>query len=107
MLARWQFNTLIVLGILSLVLVLANATLFSLNRESQAEITQRQQFVQQSVALEGLYREIVKALAELGARSNDRGILDILAAQGLNVTLSGAQAAPANPAPASSGPPRK
>ena len=104
MLARWQFNTLIVLGVLSLTLVLANATLFSLNRESQEEITQRQQFVQQSVALEGLYREIVKALAELGARSNDRGILDILAAQGLNVTLSGAQAAPG---PASSGPPRK
>ena len=107
MLARWQFNTLIVLGVLSLFLALANATLFSLNRESQAEIAQRQQFVQQSVALEGLYREIVKALAELGARSNDRRILDMLAAQGLNVTLGGGQAAPAAPAQASSGSARK
>ena len=89
MLARWQFHTLIVLGALSLLLTLVNATLFTLNRGSQEEIARRQQFIQQSVALEGLYREIVKALAELGARNNDRGLLDILAAQGLNVTVGG------------------
>lgn len=104
MLARWQFHALVALGALSLLLTLVNATLFTLNRDSQAEIAQRQQFVQQSVALEGLYREIVKALAELGARSNDRGLLDILSAQGLNVTLGGA---PAAPAVAGSGPARK
>ena len=96
MLARWQFTTLTALGTLSLLLAIANAALFTLNRASQAEIAQRQLFVQQSVALEGLYREIVKALAELGARSNDRAILGILAAQGLNVSLEGApSAAPA------------
>ena len=98
MLARWQFNTLIALGALSLLLTVVNATLFTINRESQAEIAQRQQYVQQSIALEGLYRDIVKALAELGARSNDRGVLDILAAQGLNVTVNGAPAVPAAPA---------
>ena len=101
MLARWQFNTLIVLGTLSLLLTLVNATLFTINRESQVVIAQRQQYVQQSAALEGLYREIVKALAELGARNNDRGILDLLAAQGLNVTINAT--APSPPAaPASS-----
>ena len=106
MLVRWQFNTLIVLGALSLLLTAVNATLFTNNRESQAAIAQSQQYVQQSVALEGLYRDIVKALAELGARSNDRGILDILAAQGLNVTLSNVPAAPASSA-ASGGAARK
>ena len=106
MLARWQFNTLIAFGALSLVLTAVNATLFTMNRESQAAIAQRQQYVQQSVALEGLYREIVKALAEIGARSNDRGILDILAAQGLSVTVNGASAAPAAAA-ASNGAARK
>lgn len=105
MLARWQSNTLIALGALSLLLTAANATLFTLNRESQAEIAQRQQFIQQSVALESLYREIVKALAELGARNNDRGLLAILAAQGLNVTVDGVSATP--PAAASSGAARK
>ena len=94
MLARWQFNALIVLGALSLVLTAANATLFTLNRETQADLARRQQYVQQSIALEGLYREIVKALAELGTRNNDRGLLDILAAQGMSVSVNGAAAAP-------------
>jgi hypothetical protein len=100
MLARWQFNTLIVLGTLSLLLTLVNATLFTINRESQIAIAQRQQYVQQSAALDGLYREIVKALAELGARSKDLGILDVLAAQGLNVTINAT--APSPPAAAAS-----
>jgi hypothetical protein len=100
MLARWQFNALVALGGISLVLTVVNAALFTLNRESQSEIAQRQQFVQQSVGLEGLYREIVKALAELGARTSDRGLLDILAAQGLNVTIGGPAAQAAASAPA-------
>ena len=75
MLARWQFHTLTVLGALALLLAVVNATLFTASREAQAEIAQRQQFIQQSAALEGLYRELVKALAELGARSNDRGFV--------------------------------
>jgi hypothetical protein len=95
MLARWQFNTLIALGALSLLLAAVNAALFTINRESQAELARRQQYVQQSIALEGLYREIVKALAEFGARGSDRGLLDILAKQGLSVTVSGASATPA------------
>ena len=106
MLARWQFNTLLALAGLSLLLTIANATLFTVNRESQAAIAQRQQYVQQSVALEGLYRDIVKALAELGTRSNDRKILDILAAQGLSVSVNGAATAP-TAAAASSGAARR
>jgi hypothetical protein len=49
---------------------------------------------------------MVKALAELGARGNDRGMLDILAAQGLSVTVGGPPTAPAG-AVASSGAARK
>ncbi|MEO8836772.1 MAG: hypothetical protein ABI364_08535 [Caldimonas sp.] len=90
MLTRWQFNALTGLGGLSLLLTLVNATLFTFNRDAQAAIAQRQQYIQQSIALEGLYREIVKALAESATRGNDRGLLDILAAQGLSVTVDGA-----------------
>ena len=98
MLKRWQFNTLTGLGVLSLLLALVNATLFVVNRDAQAAIAQRQQFIQQSVALEGLYREIVKALAESGARGNDRAMLEILAAQGLSVTVNGAATTPSGAA---------
>lgn len=93
MLSRWQFNLLTTLGVCALLLVVVNGTLFTLNRDSQTALTQRQQFVQQSVALEDLYRDIVKALAELGTKGNDRQLLDILAAQGMSVTVSGAATA--------------
>ncbi len=99
MLLRWQSHVLSALGVVALLLVLANGTLFTLNRDSQAVLTQRQQFIQQSVALEGLYRDIVKALAELGTKSNDRQLLAILAAQGLSVTVNGAATAPSDAAP--------
>lgn len=98
MLLRWQSHVLSALGVVALLLVLANGTLFTLNRDSQAVLTQRQQFIQQSVALEGLYRDIVKALAELGTKSNDRQLLAILAAQGLSVTVNGAATAPSDAA---------
>ncbi|HEY2558602.1 MAG TPA: hypothetical protein VGI48_02715 [Caldimonas sp.] len=98
MLSGRQFVALTVLGVLALLLTFVNAALFTFNRDSQQEIAQRQQFIQQSVALEGLYREIVKALAELGTRTNDRRLLDILAAQGLSVTVNGAAAPSASAA---------
>jgi len=106
MLSRWQYIALTALGALSLLLALADATLVALNRDNQILVVQRQQYIQQSIALEGLYRDIVKALAELGARSNDRAILDVLAAQGLSVTVGGAASAPAV-APSSAGTGRK
>lgn len=99
MLKKWQSNLLTTLGALSVALVIFNAVVFTQNRESQAQLAQRQQFIQQTVPLENLYREIVKALAEMAIKSNDRQVLDMLAAQGLNVTVNTPPAA-ANEAPA-------
>lgn len=86
MLKTWQYLTLIALGATSLVLAVANAGLFASNRAQQGEINQRQGFLQQTQSLEGLYREMVKGLAELAVRNNDRQVIDALAAQGINVT---------------------
>jgi hypothetical protein len=95
MLSRWQFNALTTLGALALLLAIADASFALMNREAQILVVQRQQYIQQSVALEGLYRDIVNALAELGTRSNDRALLDVLAAQGLSVMVKGGAALPA------------
>ena len=84
MLNKWQYNLLAALGALALLLAIANATLFTTNRSVQTELAQRQQFVQQTGPLEGLYRDIVKALAEMAVKGNDKQVLDMLAAQGLN-----------------------
>jgi hypothetical protein len=98
MLLKWQSNLLTALGVAALLLVLANALLFTQNRSAQAALNQRQQFIQQTVPLESLYREIVKALAEMAIKGNDRQVLDMLAAQGLSVTVNGPAAQPAEPA---------
>ena len=87
MLSRWQFNLLTALGAAALLLVLFNSVLFTLNRDAQGELNRQQQFIQQTVPLEGLYRDIVKALAETAVKGNDRQVLDMLAAQGLNVSV--------------------
>jgi hypothetical protein len=90
---KWQFNLLTALGALALVLVIANSTLFTLNQNAQIGLNQRQQFVQQTVPLEGLYRDIVKGLAEMAVKANDRQVLDMLAAQGLNISVNNPVAA--------------
>lgn len=101
MLNKWQYNLLTALGVAALVLAIANAALFSTNRGAQAELAQRQQFVQQTGALDGLYRDIVKALAEVAVKGNDKQILDLLSAQGLSVTVNKPE--PATPAAAKQG----
>ena len=89
MILKWQFKLLTLLGASALVLVLSNALLFTQNRNAQGSLSQRQQFIQQTVPLEGLYRDIAKALAEMAVKGNDRQVLDMLATQGLSVTVNG------------------
>lgn len=100
MLTRFQFGALLALGIAALALVFANIFMTMRAREAQVELAERQQFIQQSVALENLYREIVKALAELGTKAGDRQLLEVLTSQGINVTFQ--PAAPASAADSSS-----
>jgi hypothetical protein len=101
MLTTLQFRALLALGVLAVVLMAANAWLFSANRGQQELLAQRQAYVQQTQGLEVLYREIAKALADLALRSNDRSVLDMLAAQGITVTPSApATQPPVQPAPA-------
>ena len=96
MLSKWQHNLLVGLGALAVLLVIANGVLFTQNRAVQAAINNRQAFVQQTVPLEGLYNDIVKTLAQMGVKSNDRQLLNMLAAQGLTITVNAPVAAPAD-----------
>ena len=93
MLKQTEFRLLTLIAAATLLVALANIVLFSQNRDRQQEVTSRGQYIQQSVQLEGLYREIVKVLADLAVRNNDKPIRDMLAAQGISVTASPAPAA--------------
>ena len=99
MLSKWQHNLLVGLGALAVLLVVANGVLFTQNRAAQAALNRRQAFVQQTVPLEGLYNEIVKTLAQMGVKGNDRQMLNMLASQGLTITVNApaADAAPSAP----------
>jgi len=55
------------------------------------------------VQLEGLYREIIRALAELGARNNDQDVRALLQRHGISYTVN----APAAAEPAAAAPVRK
>jgi hypothetical protein len=83
-----KYGVAIALGVCCLLLALANVTLGSMNRGLQGEIGVRQQYVQQSVQLEGLYREIIRGLAELGARNNDQDVRAMLQRHGISYSVN-------------------
>lgn len=90
MLKIHEFWTLTVAGSIAILLALANMYLFQGNRALQAEVNTRAQYIQQSIALESLYREMVQGLADRAVRTRDDQIRDLLSAEGINVTFDAA-----------------
>jgi hypothetical protein len=83
------------LGALALLTSVACITLALGNAAQRRELAEQQAFVQQSAQLEGLYREMVRALAELAARSGDEPLRALLQRHGISYTAQ----APAVPPP--------
>lgn len=90
MLTRLQYWTLIAIGAGCLALALANMALFTGNRTLQGEVSARNQYIQQSGALQGLYQGIVRAVADLAVRNKDDRLRAVLTRQGIKVTTSAA-----------------
>ena len=89
----WQaaFWAATALAALSLLLVAANGYLSSRNQLLQADVNQRQQFINQSVQLSQLDNTLIRALANAAVANHDDKLRDILAEVGVTMTL--------NPAP--------
>jgi hypothetical protein len=73
------------LGIVLLVLVLVDILLSLGNQSLRAEVNERQQFLTQSIQLEGLHREIVTVLATVALKTNNDPLKSLLASQGINL----------------------
>ena len=98
---RLQRNVLLGLSAVFALAVLANLTMVGLNRSTQADLAERAQFIQQSAALERLNQEIIRALAELAVRNQDKDVTSLLHANGVTFTVNApAPAAATAPAPA-------
>lgn len=91
---EWQFWTVTGLGGVLLIVVVVNIFLFLHNRSVQSEVNNRQLFINQSLQLEQLNREIVTALANLAAKNNDVDLKQLLSTHG--ITFSVNASAPAN-----------
>lgn len=98
MLKPWEFWTVTTLALLASIIVVANMVLFTGNRSAQTEVAGRQEYIQQTVQFDGLYRDIVKALADLSVRNQDEDLKGLLAAQGISVTITPPPAPAAAPA---------
>lgn len=85
---EWQFWTVTGCGGVLLVVVIINIFLFVHNRRLQGEVNNRQLYINQSLQLEQLNREIVTALANLAAKNNDADIKQLLATHGITFSLN-------------------
>ena len=94
---RTQYRVVTAIAAACFLAMLANIGLGLANGAARIDVDQRQQFVQQSIQLESLYKEIVRSLAEMGARNNDGDVKAMLQKHGItyNVTPPATPVAPA------------
>lgn len=94
MMSAFQHQLLIALASIVLVLAVVAAVLFNGNRKAQAETASRGAYIQQSLQLEPIYQSVVRTLAELAVKNNDGQIAELLASQGIRLSLAAAPQAP-------------
>jgi hypothetical protein len=82
-----------ILSSLVLVLVLLNIFIALGNQSIQAEVSERQQIIAQTIQLESLNRQLINVLANLALKTNDEQLKKVLAASGID--LSSASDSPA------------
>ena len=88
MLTKTGFWLLTILAVVIAIFATGNMVLFQANRSKQAEVSNRQQFIQQSVQLQGLYTEMIKALADLSIRNQDADLGNLLGSQGISISVT-------------------
>ncbi len=103
----WLYRLLAGLAGITLVLVVVYIVLVQENRSVQAEVNQRQQFINQSIQLGRINDALIRALAAAAVEHNDDKLRELLAQQGITINpATGApekQATPAAAAPAATG----
>ena len=92
---------------MTLLLVIAYIVVIQENRSVQAEVNQRQQFINQSIRLGRINDALIHALATTAVSDKDDKLRDLLAQNGITINpMTGAperEAAPSAAAPAATG----
>lgn len=103
----WLYRVLVALSGITLLLVIAYIILIQENRSVQAEVNQRQQFINQSIQLGRISETLIRSLAAAAVNNKDDRLRDLLAQSGFTINpATGAlekEAPPASPAPPGTG----
>jgi hypothetical protein len=73
---------------LILLLVLVNIVIALGNQSIQAEVSERQQEIAQTIQLESLNRQLITVLANMALKTNDERLKKLLAESGINLDLA-------------------
>jgi hypothetical protein len=85
------------LAAVSVVLVVIDGTLFLGNQARQAEVNQRQLFINQSAQLGRLQEALIRSLAASAVNKGDDQLRDLLAQHGISYTVNPTPTGTANP----------
>ena len=106
----WVYKIVLALSGITLILVVVYLVLIEQNRSVQAEVNQRQQFINQSIQFGRVNEVFVRALATAAVNDKDDKLRDLLAQNGITINpktgapepTSGTGAKTAAPAPGKS-----
>jgi hypothetical protein len=88
------------LAAISLVLVIVDVILGQSIRSIQADVNQRQQFINQSIRLGRVNEGLIRTIAQAALKDNSDKLRDLLMRNGITVNPATAPAGTATPTPA-------
>jgi hypothetical protein len=84
----WLYWALVALSGGALLLVLLNSWLVESNRAAQADINQRQEFINQTVEISKIHETLVRSLAQAAFDRKDDRLRELLAEQGITINAN-------------------
>ena len=79
----WGYRIVLALSGITLILVVVYLSLVEQNRSVQAEVNQRQQFINQSIQFGRVNEALIRALATVAVNDKDEKLRDLLAQNGI------------------------
>jgi hypothetical protein len=82
---EWVYRIILALSGITLVLVVVYLYLVQANRSVQAEVNQRQQFINQGIELNRINDALIRAIAVTAVNDKDGKLRDLLAQNGITI----------------------
>ena len=79
------------LAVLVLLLVIVDILLMAGNQSLQLSVSERQQYIAETIQLEALNRQVIGVLAEMALKTNDGQLKELLAGVGVNLSPTPSQ----------------